>query len=271
MSKYKLLAVDMDGTLLNEEKKISPKTLTAIEKLTENGVYVVTSTGRCPAELKDYRKKFALIRYGVLVSGALVYDFVDEKPIFSHPLDEATIIKLIDFATEENSMIHMHTLKYSIASEKDIRRMEEVHMGIYKKVFDRICLRVDDFKEYARKHSGEIFKVNLYNTDRQSRDRNFERMKTLDISIAFAEINNLEASPKGITKASGLSELCDFLDIDISETVAIGDGNNDKEIIQTAGLGIAMGNATTEIKQIADYVTLDNNHDGIAAAIEKFF
>ena len=91
------------------------------------------------------------------------------------------------------------------------------------------------------------------------------------MSISFAEANNLEASPANITKASGLVELCEFLGLDISETVAIGDAHNDTEILQTAGLGIAMGNASDEIKKLADFVTLDNDSDGVAAAIEKFF
>ncbi|MBR2734060.1 MAG: HAD hydrolase family protein, partial [Selenomonadaceae bacterium] len=104
-----------------------------------------------------------------------------------------------------------------------------------------------------------------------SRDRNFERMSKFDLTISFTERNNLEASPRGITKASGLEELCKFLGIDIAETVAIGDGHNDVEILQAAGVGVAMGNARDDIKQLADFVTADNDHDGVAVAIEKFF
>ena len=271
MSKYKLLAVDMDGTLLNSQKKISPRNLNAINELLKRGVHVVTSTGRGVAELTDYREDFKLMNYGILITGGLVYDFFKSQPITIHAVDEKTMFKLIDFGLEERAMIHLLTLKSSVAREQDIQNMSAFDMQIYFDMFNRICLRVDDFKEYVHTHPNEVLKVNLYHRDKPSRDRNLERMKDLNLSITFTESNNLEASPQGITKASGLIVLCKFLNIDISETIAVGDGNNDKEILQVAGIGVAMGNSNDEIKKIADFVTLDNDHDGIANVIEKFF
>ena len=271
MSKYKLLAVDMDGTLLNSQKKISPRNLNAINELLKRGVHVVTSTGRGVAELTDYRGDFKLMNYGILITGGLVYDFFKSQPITIHAVDEKTMFKLIDFGLEERAMIHLLTLTSSVAREQDIQNMSAFDMQIYFDMFNRICLRVDDFKQYVHTHLNEVLKVNLYHRDKPSRDRNLERMKNLNLSITFTESNNLEASPQGITKASGLIELCKFLNIDISETIAVGDGNNDKEILQTAGIGVAMGNSNDEIKKIADFVTLDNDHDGIANVIEKFF
>lgn len=78
-------------------------------------------------------------------------------------------------------------------------------------------------------------------------------------------------SPANITKGSGLRELCEFLNIDLAETVAVGDAHNDIEILQVAGVGVAMGNSIDEIKKIADFVTLDNDNDGVAAAVDKLF
>ena len=144
-------------------------------------------------------------------------------------------------------------------------------MGIYQDMFERICERCDDCKEYVYTHPGEVVKVNLYHRDKISRDENFERINALNLSISYAESFNLEMSPANITKGSGLVELCDLLKIDLSETVAIGDADNDKEILQTAGLSVAMGNASDEIKKLADFVTLDNDSDGVATAIEKIF
>lgn len=271
MSKYKLLAIDMDGTALTSRKKISPRTGAAINDLLKRGVHVVTSTGRGLDELTDYREDFRLMHYGILITGGLVYDFFKREPIAVHAVDEDTMFKLIDFGTTERAMIHLLTLKSSVAREVDIQHMEDFDMAIYFDMFNRICLRVDDFKQYIRTHPGEVIKVNLYHRDRASRDRNFERMKNLNLSITFTEHNNLEAAPAGITKASGLIELCNFLGIDIAETVAVGDGNNDREILQAAGVAVAMGNARDEIKKIADFVTLDNDNDGVAVAIEKYF
>ena len=271
MSKYKLLAIDMDGTALNSQKKISPRTAAAIENLLKRGVHVVTSTGRGLAELSDYKKEFALMNYGILLTGGIVYDFFKGTPIVTHAVDYEIILKLIDFGLEERAMIHLLTLNHSVAREDDIQNMAAFGMKIYFDMFNRICLRTDDFKQYVRENPGAVVKVNLYHRDKASRDKNLARMSKLNLSISFAESNNLEASPVGITKASGLRELCDFLNVDIAETVAVGDGLNDKEILQAAGFAVAMGNARDEIKRLADFVTLDNDSDGVAAVIEKFF
>lgn len=271
MSKYKLLAIDMDGTALTSTKKISPRTLDAVNNLLKRGIHVVTSTGRGLAELVDYREDFKLMHYGILITGGIVYDFFKGEPLATHAVDEETLLKLIDFGTEESAMIHMLTLDESIAREVDIQHMGDFGMAVYSDIFNRICLRVDDFKQYIRTHPGKVAKVNLYHCSRASRDRNLERMSKLNLSISYAESNNLEAAPAGITKGSGLIELCKFLNVDLAETVAVGDGFNDREILQTAGLAVAMGNARDEIKQLADFVTLDNDSDGVAAVIEKFF
>ncbi|MBR2518774.1 MAG: HAD family phosphatase [Selenomonadaceae bacterium] len=268
---YKLLALDMDGTLLTSQKKILPRTLTAITELSRRGIYVVTSTGRNLSELVDFREELKPMHFGILISGGMVFDFKNDKPIKVHGLDEKTILQLIDFGLEERAMIHLHTVRHSIAREDDINHMDNFAMGIYRDMFSRICLRCDDFKKFVREHPGEVIKVNLYHRSEESRDRNLARIQPLNLSISFAEAFNLEMSPANITKGSGLVELCDFLKIDISEAVAIGDSFNDREILQTAGLGVAMGNASDEIKRLADFVTLDNDHDGVAAAIEKFF
>ena len=268
---YKLLALDMDGTVLNSQKKISPRTKLAIENLLKRGVYVVVSTGRGLVELNDYREDFKAMNYGIVISGGMIYDFKNDNPIKIHAVDEETILKLIDFGLETQAMVHMLSVNQSVAREEDIQNMAAFGMGVYHDMFDKICIRCDDPKKYVREHPGEVVKVNLYHRDKISRDKNFERISKLNLSISYAEAFNLEMSPANVTKGSGLRELCDFLKIDLAETVAIGDADNDKEILQTAGLSIAMGNASDEIKKIADFVTLDNDSDGVAAAIEKFF
>ena len=271
MNSYKLLALDMDGTVLNSQKKITPRTKAAINDLIRRGIYVVVGTGRNLAEFNDYRADFDGMNYGILMSGGMIYDFFNDTPIKVHALDEETIFKLIDFGLEVDAMIHLHTVRQSLAREVDIQDMEAFGMGIYQSMFDRICTRYTDAKEFVRAHPGEVVKVNLYHRDKSSRDKNFARIQPLNLSISFAEAFNLEMSPANITKGSGLVELCDFLHIDRAETVAIGDAPNDREILQIAGVGVAMGNSNAEIKKIADFITLDNDNDGVAAAIDKYF
>ena len=269
--KYKLLAFDMDGTILNSEKKITASTAAKIDELARRGVYVAVSTGRGLAELADYKKEFQAVSYGILISGGIVYDFHTAQTLSIHPVPENLILELIDAGISECAMIHLLTLNDSIASQKNISQMENFHMGIYQNMFDRICTRCDDFKKFVRDNPDEVLKVNLYHTTTESRNRNVERMKNSGLNLVFAEGTSLEASPKNISKGSGLRELCDVLKINVDECVAIGDGFNDYEILKTAGVGVAMGNARDEIKKIADFVTDDNDNEGVLKAIEKFF
>ena len=269
--KYKLFAFDMDGTILTSDKKITPVTAAKLDELSRRGVYVVVSTGRGLAELVDYKKEFQAVSYGILISGGIVYDFKAAQILSIHPVQENLILELIDAGIDEGAMIHLLTLTDSITSQKYISQMEKFHMGIYQPMFERICTRCDDFKKFVRDNPNKVLKVNLYHTTPESRDRNVERMKNSGLNLVFAEGTALEASPKNISKGSGLRELCDVLKISVEECVAIGDGFNDLEILQMAGVGVAMGNARDEVKKIADFVTDDNDHDGVAKAIEKFF
>ena len=269
--KYKLLALDMDGTTLNSQKKISPATAAAIDELLQRGIYVVVASGRGLIELSDYREPFKNMQYGILISGGLIFDFLNDKPISVHPVSFEDSMKLIEVGMEERAMIHLLTLRDSIAREQDINHMEDFNMGVYTDMFSRICIRCDDLKAYAVEHKDSIIKVNLYHRTIESRERSVEKLKDRNLQLVFAESHSLEASPAGVTKASGLVELCKYLNIDLSATVAIGDAPNDIEILKTVGAAVAMGNAEPEIKKLADFVTDDNDHDGVVKAIQKYF
>ena len=268
---YKLLALDMDGTLLNSQKKISPKTVAAISELSRRGVYVVVSTGRGVAELQDYKDELKFMNYGVTSSGGAVYDFFNKKAVKAHTIPEEIAFEMIDAGISENAMIHILGLTDSLMRDEDIKNAADFQMSVYAPMYDRICTRCDDFKKYVHENPDEIIKINLYHRSPESRQRNFERLKHLDLTFAFAETTALEMSPRGVSKASGLIELCEFLKIDIADTVAVGDAPNDIEVLQTAGIAAVMGNATDEIKKLADFVTDDNDNDGIVKVIEKYF
>lgn len=268
---YKILALDMDGTLLNSQKKISPKTAAAISELSKRGVYVVTSTGRGVAELEDYKDELKFMHYGITSSGGAVYDFFNKKAVKAHTIPVETAFEIIDAGISERAMIHILGLTTSLMRDEDIKNTEDFQMSTYQDMYDRICTRCDDFKKYVQENPDEIIKINLYHRSPESRQRNFERLKHLNLTFALAETTALESSSKGVSKASGLIELCKFLNVDISETVAVGDAPNDIEVLKTAGVAAVMGNASDEIKKIADFVTDDNDNDGIVKVIEKYF
>ena len=269
--KYKLLALDMDGTTLNSEKKISANTFNAISELIKSGVQVVLSTGRGLAELVDYAEELKLMSYGILISGGFVYDFKKAQPISIHPVQENLLLELIEQGLEEKAMIHIITAYDSITNRDYLDEIKNFRMEVYEPMYRKIMTDCKDFKKFIRENPGEVIKINLYHRSIESRQKTFERFKNSDITFSYAEETSLEACPKNITKASGLIELCNFLKINLSETVAVGDAPNDLEILQTAGVAAVMGNASDEIKKIADFVTADNDHDGVVKVIQKYF
>jgi Cof subfamily protein (haloacid dehalogenase superfamily) len=268
---YRLLSLDMDGTLLTSAKQIPPETTAAIQQLMEQGIEVVVGTGRGLAELADYREAFKGMHYGLLVSGGLIYDFQQENPVTLHALSLAQCQRLLDAANEEDAMVHILTVHDSVAREQDIFHMDDFSMRVYQDMYERICDRQEDLTRYVQEHAGEILKINLYHRSTASRERSRKRLAGLGMNLVLAEKTGLEASPAGITKASGLKELCSLLNIPLAATVAVGDAPNDLEILQTAGLAAAMGNATDSIKEICDVIVSDNDHNGVLEVITHYF
>lgn len=268
MIKYQLIALDMDGTLLNSQKKISKPTILAIKKALEANKYVVLSTGRAVAELNDYKNELSSIQYGILESGALIYDLKNKKIIHREHIPAKMIERILEIASKDDIMIHLITNGASIVSKKNLNEMKKYHMEIYQPMFQRVATVVDDIYSYAKNNM--IEKINFYHQSETARDRSYQLLKDFPLTITFAETTSLEISPLNITKASGLIKLCNYLNIDISETIAVGDANNDYDVLKTAGLAIAMQNANNDIKKICDVIVSDNDHDGCKEAIENY-
>lgn len=273
MTAYKLLALDMDGTLLDSRKQVLPKTAAALERLAAAGVAVAFSTGRGLAELSDYVPNLPFIKYGSCISGGLVYDFSNQRTVFAHPFETKLALEVMAVSRQEAPMVHILTTTQSVAAAEALPHMADFHMGIYQGMFDRICTPVDDMPAFARANEGAVCKINLYHRSAESRERTRARLEEagLAVQLAYAEETSLEVSPAGVSKAEGLSHLCDYLGITLAEAVAVGDAPNDTQALQVVGLPVAMGNATSDIKALAKMVVADNDHDGIAEVVAEVF
>ena len=268
-SKYTLMALDMDGTLLTSDKKIRTDTQEILKKAAASGKYVSLSTGRGLAELSDYKEELSYVQYGILVSGAVIYDLKEKRIIHTDYIDRNLVRQIMDVGRAEMAMIYFLSDGKSVVQKDQAAHMEDFHMGVYQKMYDRITIQYDDIGEaYLQMRSFE--KVNLFCRTEESRRRCFERLKMLPLQLTYAEETSLEAVAKGISKASGLKRLCEYLHIDITETIVVGDAPNDFEALKTAGFSVAMGNAAEEIKAVCDAVVSDNDHNGVGEAIVKY-
>jgi len=272
---YKLITLDMDGTLLTSARTISDRTAAAIKEAARNGKTVALCTGRSVSEITDYVNRIPDVRYAICVSGGLVYDLWEKKPVYRGLMSPETVRAALRITDAEEPMIQFLEEELIVERSK-CRNAETYHMGEYRELFDRIAIQVDDIHAFYEAAPFPVAKMNLYHKDTAAKERNRSRILAsgLPVSLKDAEITSLEFSDRNVNKGEGLKKLCEHLGISVEETVSAGDAANDIDVLKTAGLPIAMGNAWPEIKKTVlernGVIVSDNDHDGCAEAIEKY-
>ncbi len=269
MKNYELITFDMDGTLLDSEKNISEDSIEMIRKAAKAGKTVTLSTGRCFPELNRYLKLLPEIQYIICMSGALVYDVINQKTINSHTISVPIVQKILQEVKDFDLIIHLLSTD-SIVQKNKIRRMEDYHMGVYQTMFDEVTIKPEDIFLYYKDNSIPLYKINFYMRNQQERMELRKRLAPMELTLINVEHSALECTAQNVSKALGLSRLCDYLHIPIDRTIAVGDADNDLEILNCAGLAIAMGNATQSIREIADVIVNDNDHNGCSYAIREY-
>jgi HAD superfamily hydrolase (TIGR01484 family) len=236
---YKLIALDMDGTVLNERQEISEANKTWIRKATEAGIIVSFATGRGSISIQPYIDELKLESPVVSVNGSEVYKRPWEL-LSRHTLDPQDVLRMHELAVKYDSWFWAYAVD-----------------GLYNK---------DKWDDDVEAH--QWLKFGYYNENNRHLGEILDALTTWGgMEITNSHPNNLELNPKGVSKASGLRELCGILGIEMSQVVAMGDSLNDIAMICEAGLGVAMGNAQQEVKDAADIVTLTNEEDGVARVI----
>ncbi len=270
MNNYQLIAIDMDGTLLKEDKTISPRTTEAIATAVASGKYVVISSGRSVDELRDYEKEIAGIPYYVLENGALVYDAINEKPLHTDSLTLEQAHHIFDLSQTEDVMLYYDSFGKTVVDADKMPIIDKYGMETYKDVYERYHTLVSDVPSYYYAHAGSLEKVIYFCATPKIREKLYAQLKDYPVAFAFTEEKSLEISPSGVNKATGLGHLCDILGITLEECIAVGDSGNDIAMLKAVGLPIAMGNSTDEVLALCDVVVADNEHDGVAEAIETY-
>lgn len=269
MSKYNIIAFDMDGTLLDSKKQIRKDSLEAIKKAKAAGKYIVLSTGRNLRELEDTLKDVPELSYAIAISGGLVYEAGTGNIIFKRSLEDSIIEELFKRSKDFDVMIHLHSFDSIVQMDKETH-MADYNMGVYQKMFDKLTKKPENLEEDYLKERYPVFKFNFYCRSPKQRLELHELLKDLPVTISYAESASLEVSALGISKGYGLKKLCEHLGLSIESSIAVGDGENDLEILKTAGLSIAMGNALDCVKEVSDVVVSDNDSTGCREAIENY-
>lgn len=287
---YKLLAVDLDGTLLNSYGEVSNKNKEAIKKAISKGIDVVVTSGRPISAAKSYAIDIEANNYMICGNGSVLYDLKNEKILFGDFIDKKKVLRIINIC-EENSISYsvftdktiltkalsynMRVFNYENINRSDDKKTQiKIVDDVYKYVLENDSINVlkiticDDSKIIFGRIINklrEIKDVEVLDIAHMSSKKIKDGVKDVIIEYYYTEITN-----KNVNKWNAIKELIKIKNINDSEVVAIGDNINDKEMIEGAGLGIIMKNSAPYMKEFADKIADDNNSDGVAMAIEEY-
>lgn len=268
----RLIALDLDGTLLDQEKKLSARNRAALESCIQHGILVVPATGRPASGLPDFIRQIPGIRYGILTNGARVADLTDGTIISEQLIHWKHACEVMSFLAQ-----------YPVAYDPYVNgrgKMEarfRNHLDQYglPAVMQQLVLstrdEVEDELAYVQQEKMPVEKINVFTSDPALRMKLWEELKQFQDLIVTSSLEfNLEINAASATKGGGLRKLAEYLGLHTAQTMAFGDGSNDLSMIQEAGIGVVMANGMDMLKKEADYVTLSNEEDGVAAAILHF-
>lgn len=270
MPHYKLAAFDMDGTLLNSQKEITNSASSALKRASEAGSILALDTGRAISELTIYPLGEMGIRYGSCACGTVIYDFLADKVLAVRTIPADLVPVLIEASRKEEVMLQVMIDGVSYVEGADVKNMPHFGIAVYQPLFEVASVFTKDIRTFTLERSDRVNKINMYHTSPESRARTKARLSDLALDFTFAETTSLEVTPQGVSKGTGLADLCNVLGVPIEEAIGVGDAFNDIPMLRAAGLGVAMGNSNKEAIEAADVVVGDNDHDGIAEVIDRY-
>lgn len=267
--KYKLLAADMDATALNSKKELTPANVNAMEKAIAQGKTVVFSTGRSISLVKPYIDMVRGMRYAVTGSGASVIDTQTGKKFLYETIDPETV-KYIAARAAGYVMPIFFIDDKTYSSAWCVDNCADFGLSAYEPIYRKGMNIVDDAFAMFMADPKPVEKLNLFFAADGEADAVYEQIKTLPVSITSHTARSLEINASGVSKAKGLRALCGALGIDMSECIAIGDAQNDEEMLKAVGFKAAIANGSDRVKAIADVIAPDCDSNGVAAIIEQY-
>jgi Cof subfamily protein (haloacid dehalogenase superfamily) len=270
--KYKLICLDMDGTLFDDNKQISQRTITAVRKAVKKGVKVAICTGRLFTSANYYAGVLGIEVPVISANGAYIREKDRDEVIYKSVLEEENCRLILKLCEKHGVCPNFHTPDGIFTSGEN--KSSSLYEKYNKEAGDNHRIKIEfvkDWNNIFRVYKDDILKCISIDEDLEKIQRVKEELVSYsNLEVVSSHYNNFEVMKKGVSKGRGAEILAGFYNVKRDEVICIGDNENDMSMIEYAGLGIAMGNSSQEILKSADYVTDSNNNDGVAKAIEKF-
>ena len=285
---YKLAAIDLDGTMLNQYGVVTPKTKEAIQEAQQHGIEVIIASGRPIDSIKTIAKEIKSENYFIAGNGAIIYDIKNDEIIYGNTLKKQKALEIIKICEENSIYYNLYTEKEIIAKslqyntlyyyKENLNKTEEekTHIHMVENIYDYIANRDEKivkimicdshqmvFNSIMRKFK-EIEDIEVLEVSHMSRKIIKQGTDEIPLEYFYTEV-----SAKNVDKWNAIEFLKEKMNIKTEEIVAIGDNVNDKKMIKNAGLGIAMGQSHPVVKEVANYITTSNTEDGVASALNS--
>jgi Cof subfamily protein (haloacid dehalogenase superfamily) len=268
--RYKLLVLDVDGTLINKHGTISETDRQALNEAHNAGIRVSLCTGRVTRACESILSQLSLDGFHIFFDGALVFDPIQNREIYSHPIESRLVKETCQAALSCGAQIEFFSAARYFSDKESWRtNLRQTFFGTSPTIVDYQTLWQRD----KRIIKGGII---IKSPEEDYKIEQFTSMVKDSLSItwtrtpAWPDLSFINITSAGVSKGKTLEALASHLNIKLSEVAAIGDGTNDMALLSTAGLAVAMQNAPDTLKILADYVTVDVEHSGVAEAIKKY-
>ena len=265
---YRAIALDLDGTLTNHNKEVTPLTRQTLMRAQQDGAHIILASGRPTYGIAPIAECLEIEKYGGFIlsyNGGNIIDWQNKKEIFANYLPDEVLPILYNYAKEHGYALLGYDNEEIITETPDDQYVREE-----SRINKMNIRKVDNLMENLPPHPTKLLMTGDPTITAMAEEELLEIVGSkMDVfrSAPFF----IELVPKGIDKAQSLIRLLNHINLTPKDMIAFGDGYNDLSMLKLAGMGVAMANAVPEVRAEADYITLSNEEDGVATAIEKFF
>ena len=265
----KLISSDLDGTLLDSNMGLSSNNLAALSRCVEQNIHIVVATGRSFHSVPKQVREIEGLEYLICANGAKVYNNVSEELLYAEYLDGDALKKIWHIFKDPNIICEIFWDGKPFVSKKLFDDPDRFGVPMrFREYFLRSRTPIEDIEDFTSKRISEIENINFLFSDMEDRNRFADYIAGLNsFELTSSFPFNLEIGGIGVNKAAGLEFICKKLEILPEEVMSFGDNANDISMIKYAGVGVAMENAVSSVKEAAVFVTRDRDDDGVAFAI----